>query len=127
MPWRPGAVARVVLLPLVVATTLVACSSASNRGVTGNVGIGTGVALSTPGSVTQIQQDTTIVVTASVTADVNNAGVTWQITGGAVALGATLSDITPTSAPFNAPASIPGAADATLTATSVVNPTTAAA
>jgi hypothetical protein len=127
MPWRPGAVARVVLLPLVVATTLVACSSASNRGVTGNVGIGTGVALSTPGSVTQIQQDTTIVVTASVTADVNNAGVTWQMTGGAVALGATLSDITPTTATFNAPASITGAADATLTATSVVNPATAAA
>jgi hypothetical protein len=127
MPWRPGAVVRVVLLPLVVATTLVACSSASNRGVTGNVGIGTGVALATPGSVTQIQQDTTIVVTASVTADVNNAGVTWQMTGGAVALGATLSDITPTSATFNAPASITGAADATLTATSVVNPATAAA
>ncbi len=127
MSWRPGVVARVVLLPLVIATTLVACSSASNRGVTGNVGIGTGVALSTPGSVTQIQQDTTIVVTASVTADVNNAGVTWQITGGAVALGATLSDITPTTATFNAPASITGAADATLTATSVVNPATAAA
>jgi hypothetical protein len=127
LPWRPGAVARVVLLSLAVATTLVACSSASNRGVTGNVGIGTGIALSTPGSVTQIQQDTTIVVTASVTADVNNAGVTWQMTGDAVALGATLSDITATSATFNAPASVMGAADATLTATSVVNPATAAA
>ncbi len=127
MPWRPGAVAGVVLLPLVLATTLVACSSASNRGVTGNVGIGTGIALSTPGSVTQIQQDTTIVVTASVTADVNNAGVTWQMTGGAIALGATLSDQTSTSVTFNAPASITGAADATITATSVVNPATAAA
>jgi hypothetical protein len=127
LPWRPGTVARVVLLPLVVVMTLVACSSNSNRGVTGNVGIGTGIALATPGSVTQIQQDTTIVVTASVTADVNNAGVTWQITGGAVALGATLSDITATSVTFNAPASVNGAADATVTATSVVNPATAAA
>ena len=127
MPWRPGAVARVVLLPLVLATTLVACSSASNRGVTGNVGIGTGIALSTPGSVTQIQQDTAIVITASVTADVNNAGVTWQMTGGAVALGATLSDITATTVTVNAPASVTGAADATITATSVVNPATAAA
>jgi len=126
-PWRPGAVARVVLLPLVAALTLVACSNASNRGVTGSVGIGTGVALSTPGSVTQIQQDTTIVVTASVTADVNNAGVTWTMTGGAIALGATLSAITPTTVTFNAPASVLGAADATITATSVVNPATAAA
>jgi len=126
-PWRPGAVARVMLLPLVAAMTLVACSSASNRGVTGNVGIGTGIALSTPGSVTQIQQATTIVVTASVTADVNNAGVTWSLSGDAVALGATLSDQTATTVTFNAPPSVLGAADATVTATSVVNPATAAA
>ena len=126
-PWRPGAVARVMLLPLVAAMTLVACSSASNRGVTGNVGIGTGIALSTPGSVTQIQQATTIVVTASVTADVNNAGVTWSMSGDAVALGATLSDQTATTVTFNAPPSVLGAADATVTATSVVNTATAAA
>jgi hypothetical protein len=62
-----------------------------------------------------------------VTADVNNAGVSWQMTGGAKALGATLSDQTSTSVTFNAPASITGAADATITATSVVNPATAAA
>ena len=126
-PWCPGAVARVVLLPLIVAMTLVACSSNSNRGVTGNVGIGTGVALSTPSSVTQIQQNTTIVVTASVTADVNNAGVTWTLSGDALALGATLSDITATTATFNAPPSVLGATDATVTATSVVNSATAAA
>jgi hypothetical protein len=127
MPWRPGTVARVVLLPLIVAMTLVACSSNSNRGVTGSVGIGTGIALSTPGSVTQIQEDTTIVVTASVTADVNNAGVTWSITGDALALGATLSSPTPTSVTFTAPVSVLGATDATITATSVVNSATEAA
>jgi hypothetical protein len=127
MPWRPGTVARVVVLPLIVAMTLVACSNNSNRGVTGSVGIGTGVALSTPGSVTQIQEDTTIVVTASVTADVNNAGVTWSMTGDAVALGATLSDITTTTVTFNAPVSVLGATDATITATSVVNSATVAA
>src|ERR1700689_2102927 len=93
----------------------------SNRGVTGNVGVGTGVALSTPGSVTQIQVATNIVVSASVTADVNNAGVTWSMSGNAVALGATLTDITPTSVTFNAPANAIGAVDATITATSVVN------
>jgi hypothetical protein len=129
MPWRPGAVARVVLLPLVVAMTLVACSSNSNRGVTGNVGIGTGVALATPGSVTQIQVGTTLVVTASVTADVNNAGVTWQLSGDAVALGAMLTDVTATSVTFVAPllGTVKGATDATITATSVVNSATAAA
>jgi hypothetical protein len=129
MPWRPGAVARVVLLPLVVAMTLVACSSNSNRGVTGNVGIGTGVALATPGSVTQIQVGTTLVVTASVTADVNNAGVTWQLSGDAVALGAMLTDVTATSVTFVAPllGTVKGATDATVTATSVVNSATAAA
>jgi hypothetical protein len=98
------------------ALALGACSNNSNRGVTGNVGVGTGVALSTPGSVTQFQVSTTVVVTASVTADVNNAGVIWSLSG----VG-TLSDITPTTVTFNAPASATGAVDATVTATSVVN------
>ena len=120
-PWRPGAVAFGLLLPLAMALALGACSSNSNRGVTGNVGVGTGVALTTPGSVTQIQVATTIVITASVTADVNNAGVTFVLSGDAVALGATLTDITATTATFNAPASVQGATDATVTATSVVN------
>jgi hypothetical protein len=108
------------LLPLtaalVVATALSACSSNSNRGVTGNVGVGTGVALSTPGSVTQIQVATTLAVSASVTADVNNAGVVFTLVGAG-----TLSDVTPTSVTYNAPASATGAVDATITATSVVN------
>jgi hypothetical protein len=123
-PWRPGAVALSLLLPITVALALSACSSNSNRGVTGNVGVGTGVALSTPGSITQIQTATNIVVSASVTADVNNAGVTWTMSGNAVPLGATLTDITPTSVTFNAPANAVGAVDATITATSVVNSAT---
>jgi hypothetical protein len=126
-PWRPGAVARNLLLPLALALALGACSSNSNRGVTGNVGVGTGVALTTPGSVTQIQVATTIVITASVTADVNNAGVTFALSGDAVALGATLTDITATTATFNAPASVQGATDGTITATSVVNSASSAA
>ncbi len=119
-PWRFGTVAVRLLLPLtaalVVATALSACSSNSNRGVTGNVGVGTGVALSTPGSVTQIQVATTLAVSASVTADVNNAGVVFTLVGAG-----TLSDVTPTSVTYNAPASATGAVDATITATSVVN------
>jgi len=121
VPWRLGAVGRALLLPVTVALTLVACSNNSNRGVTGNIGVGTGVALSTPGSVTEIQVATTLVVSASVTADVNNSGVIWSLSG----VG-TLTDITPTSATFNAPASATGAVDATVTATSVVNAATVA-
>ena len=121
VPWRLGAVGRALLLPVTVALTLVACSNNSNRGVTGNIGVGSGVALSTPGSVTEIQVATTLVVSASVTADVNNSGVIWSLSG----VG-TLTDITPTSATFNAPASATGAVDATITATSVVNAATAA-
>lgn len=121
LPWRFGAVALRLLLPLTVALALGACSTNSNRGVTGNVGVGTGVALSTPGSVTEIQVATTLVVSASVTADVNNAGVVFTLAG----VG-TLSDITPTSATYNAPATATGAVDATITATSVVNSASAA-
>jgi len=113
------------LLPLtatlVVALALGACSSNSNRGVTGSVGVGTGVALSTPGSVTQIQVATTLVVTASVTADVNNAGVVFTLAGAG-----TLTDVTPTQVTYNAPATANGAVDATITATSVVNSASAA-
>ncbi len=123
-PWRPGAVALSMLLPITVALALSACSSNSNRGVTGNVGVGTGVALSTPGSITQIQTATSIQVSASVTADVNNAGVIWTMSGDAVALGATLTGITSTSVIFNAPASAVGAVDATITAISVANSAT---
>ena len=126
-PWRLGAVAARLLSPLSVvliltlALALGACSSNSNRGVTGNVGVGTGVALSTPGSVTQIQVATTLVVSASVTADVNNAGVVFTLAGAG-----TLTDITPTQVTYNAPATATGAVDATITATSVVNSTSAA-
>jgi hypothetical protein len=125
-PWHLGAVGRILLLPVTVALALVACSNNGNRGVTGNVGVGTGVVLSTPGSATQLQVATTIVVTASVTADVNNAGVIWSMTGSAVALGATLEDQTATTVTFAAPTTATGAVDATITATSVVNPTSVA-
>ncbi len=121
LPWRPGAVARVLLLPVTVALTLVGCSSNTNRGVTGSVGVGVGVSLSTPSSVTEIQEATTLVVSASVTADVKNAGVTWTISG----VG-TLTNITSTSATYNAPATATGAVDAIITATAVADTTASA-
>ena len=125
-PWCAGAVASRLLWPLSLVLALAACSSATNRGVTGSVGVSTGVVLSTPGSVTQIQVGTTIVVSASVTADVNNAGVTWICTCSSSPGTGTLSDITATTVTFNAPASVNGAVDAIITATSVVNSAAAA-
>ena len=126
-PWRGHAVARALLLPVAVSLMLAGCNTNTNRAVTGNVGVGTGVSLTTPGSITQLQVATSMVVSASVSADVNNAGVTWALAGSAIAMGATLSNITPTSVTFNAPtASFDGAVDATITATSVVNPAVAA-
>jgi hypothetical protein len=115
-PWRLGAVARVLLLPVTLALLLGACSSNSNRGVTGNVGVSSGISLSTPGSVTQIQAGTTIAVAASQSGTASNPGVTWTISGAG-----TLSDITPTIVTYNAPATVTGAVDATITATSVAN------
>jgi hypothetical protein len=106
-----------------VALALVACSSNSNRGVTGSVGVGVGVSLSTPGSVTELQAGTTLVVSASVTADTNSSGVIWLLSGAG-----TLSDITATSATYNAPAmsAVTGAIDATITATAVADATASA-
>ena len=104
-----------------------ACSSASNRGVTGNVGIGTGVALSTPGSVTQIQQCHDIVVTASVTADVNNAGVDLEPVWRRGRPGRHAERPDADHRHLHRAALVLGAADATITATSVVNSATAAA
>ncbi|MGH8230682.1 MAG: putative Ig domain-containing protein [Steroidobacteraceae bacterium] len=103
-----------------LAVALAACQS-TNRSVQGSVGVGTGVTLTTPGSVTQIQAGTTIAVGASVTSDVNNAGVTWSLVGAG-----SLTDATPTSVTYNAPASADGAVDATITATSIANTATAA-
>ena len=102
LPWRPGAVARVLLLPVTVALTLVACSSNSNRGVTGNVGVGTGIALATPGSVTQIQVGTTLVVIGQ--RDRRRQQRRRDLDHCRRRTGATLTDITPTSVTFNAPA-----------------------
>jgi hypothetical protein len=121
LPWRVGTVARALLLPVAIVLALAACSSNAHRGITGTVGVSTGVSLTTPGGVTQIQVATTLVVSASVASDVGNAGVTWSMTGAG-----TLTSITPTSVTYNAPAAATGAVDATITATSAANTANAA-
>jgi hypothetical protein len=115
-----GVLARFLLLPLSLALALTACQS-TNRSVQGSVGVGTGVTLTTPGSVTQLQVGTTLAVGASVTSDVNNAGVTWSLIGAG-----SLTDITSSTVTYNAPATATGAVDATITATAVANTATVA-
>ena len=117
LPWRRGAVVRSLLLSLWAALALAACSS-STRPVTGSVGVSTGVALATANSVTELEEGTTLQVTASVVSDVNNAGVTWSIVGQG-----TLTDITTTSATYNAPASVAGSIADQITATSIADST----
>lgn len=118
---RPRALRAVAVgVVLTCVLSLTACSN-SNRGVTGSVGVGIGVALITPGSVTQLTPGQAITVTASVTNDNGAGGVTWGIQGAG-----TLSDETTTTALYTAPSvdpndpseAIQGLVSATITATS---------
>jgi hypothetical protein len=115
MPRRRGAVA--ISLLLVTFLTLAACSS-SNRGVTGSVGVGIGVALTTPGSVTNVLPGQTLVISASITNDTANGGVVWSSQGAGSLTGQTPTDVT-----YVAPtAAFAGEVSATITATSVTDP-----
>ena len=79
-----------------------------------------GVAL-TPSGTTGIDQAQTVSITASVTNDAKNAGVSWGVSGNG-----TLSGQTTTSATYNAPASVTNAFTATVTATSITDTTKSA-
>jgi hypothetical protein len=96
---------------------LAACSNNSNRALTAQVGVDTGVALTTAGSATSLLTSQTLALGATVENASNTAGVTWSVTG----VG-TLENITATTATFVAPASVTGSATALITATSVANP-----
>jgi hypothetical protein len=93
------------------------CGRNSTRTLTAQVGVDTGVALSTAGSVTSLLTSATLALGATVENASNSAGVTWSVTG----VG-TLTDVTTTTATFVAPASVTGSATALITATSVANP-----
>lgn len=109
--------ARVVFC-LGATLALAACSSNANRGITAQVGVDTGVALTTAGSVTSLLTSQTLALGATVENASSTAGVTWSVTG----VG-TLTDLTATTATFVAPATVSGSATALITATSVNNPT----
>jgi hypothetical protein len=95
-----------------------ACSNNANRGVTATVGVDTGVALSTAGSLTSLLTSQTLGLGATVENPSNDAGVSWTLTG----VGS-LEDLTNSTATYAAPATVTGATTALITATSIANPT----
>jgi len=105
------------MLPLTV-LALAACSNNYNLGVTPSLGIGVNVALSVSGGVTQIQQGSSTTVVATVSNDVNNAGVSWSLLGPG-----TLSSANSAEVVYVAPPSgVTGAVSAQITATSLAKP-----
>ncbi len=96
--------------------TLAACGHSNNGPVT--VGVGIGVALTSPSQTTLVYQGGTLEIDATVVGDAANAGVTWTLTGAG-----TLASTTTATAIYQAPATIVGAVFGTLTATSVTDPT----
>lgn len=105
---------------------LSACGGGSSRTVpSGPIGSATGVALSTSTGTAQIQQGANFVITATVTNDVNNAGVTWALspaTGGG-----TLTNVTTTTVTYTAPSGVTGTTTPIVTATSIADTTKSAA
>ncbi len=99
--------------------TLAACGHGSHGPTT--VGVGVGVALTVPGGTTIVPQGTTIEVDATVSNDSANAGVNWTITPLCVPTTACAGAATKFS--FTAATGVVGARYATLTATSVTDPT----
>ena len=100
------------------AAVLAACSSSSPSTITGPVGTSVGVALSSSTGGTQLQQGTQLILTATVTSDTNNAGVTWTLNGQG-----TLLNETSTSVTYQAPTGITGQTSPIITATSIADNT----
>ena len=112
------------LLCLGAVLAMTACGNASTRAITAQVGVDTGVALSTAGSVTSLLTGQTLALGATVENASNASGVIWTVTG----VGS-LTDVTSTTATYVAPSgtagtsgAVTGSATALITATSVANP-----
>ncbi len=99
-------------------TLLGACSGSPASTTTGPVGTSIGVALNSSTGSTVVQQGAQLNLTATVTADPTNAGVSWMLTG----VG-TLSNQTKTSVTYTAPTGITGSVSPLLTATSIADNT----
>ncbi|MGH8142483.1 MAG: hypothetical protein ACREU2_08210 [Steroidobacteraceae bacterium] len=116
--WPRFRAARALVLPLGL-LALAACSSNYNLGVVPSLGIGMNVALNVLSGTTQIQQGTYTVIQATVSDDVNDAGVTWSLLPGEPG---TLTNATAHQVTYVAPPSgVIGAVSAQITATSVAD------
>ncbi|MFY9845430.1 MAG: Ig domain-containing protein [Terriglobales bacterium] len=116
---RDVAVSSVLLgLLLILTLGLSACGSSSNSAQP--VGVG-----ATSNATGGIDQDQTASITASVSNDSKNAGVTWSVSGTNGSQG-TLSSQTTTSVTYNAPISVTTAFVAIVTATSITDTTKSA-
>ncbi|HEX9474070.1 MAG TPA: Ig domain-containing protein [Steroidobacteraceae bacterium] len=104
------------------AAMLSACAGGSRSPVTGPVGTTAGVTLSSSTNSAQLQQGTTLVLTATVTKDTNNAGVTWTLPGDPAVVGV-LSNITTATVTYTAPTGITGTTTPIVTATSIADTT----
>jgi hypothetical protein len=107
------------MLPLTL-LALAACSSNYNLGLSPSLGVGLNVALNVSGGVTQIQQGNYTTITATVSNDPSDVGVTWSLLAGEPGQ---LIDATKNEVAYVAPASgVTGAVSAQITATSIANP-----
>lgn len=121
-PRRVGAAASRLLLSfasVLAVAALAACSSNYNLGLNPSLGIAVNVALAVSGGVTQLYPGNSTEVTATVSNDPTNAGVTWSLNGPG-----TLIDATPTTVVYVTPPASPafaGAESAQITAVSNAN------
>ena len=102
-------------LAILAASGLLASCSSSN----GSTPVGVPITVSVSASATNINQGGSTTITATVTGDTTNSGVTWSQSGPS---GGTLTNVTTTSVTYNAPASVSNSATASITATSKADP-----
>ena len=93
---------------------LAGCSGSSPSSVTGPIGTSVGVTVQSSTGTTVVQQGGKLFLTASVTSDPTNAGVTWDLNGAG-----TLSEVTKSSATYTAPTGVVGSISPILNATSI--------
>jgi len=87
-------------------------------GSSGTTPVGVPITISLSASSTSINQGKTSTITATVTGDTTNAGVSWSASAQNCSSNSCLTNATPTSVTYNAPASFAGTFVASITATS---------
>jgi hypothetical protein len=112
------------LIALATITQFTACggSSTSTTGTTPPP-----ITVTLPGAPTSLLTNATAALTATVTNDSKNAGVTWSVTCGSLNACGAFSNVTATSATYTAPATVPTGNTITVTATSITDTTKSAA